>query len=54
MDLTTSLIETEIDRLLAEIQRYLAVVDALRSEGIEPSWTPELAPRPKRRRTMRP
>lgn len=41
-------IEVQIDRLVAEIQRYLAFIDALRKEGIEPSWAPEL-PRRERR-----
>jgi hypothetical protein len=30
-----------IDRLLDEIRRYLAAVDALRREGCEPRWLAE-------------
>jgi hypothetical protein len=29
--------------LVREIARYLAVVDALREEGLEPRWRPELS-----------
>jgi hypothetical protein len=31
--------------LVAEMQRYLAAVEAFRAEGREPSWLPEQAPR---------
>jgi hypothetical protein len=34
--------------LFQEIARYLAVVDALREEGIEPHWQPELSTEPER------
>lgn len=30
-----------IDRLLDEIRRYLAAVEAFRREGCEPRWLPE-------------
>jgi|RhiMetdeSRZDD1v2_1073273.scaffolds.fasta_scaffold256340_2 hypothetical protein len=33
--------ETELAELLKEIERYLSVVDAFRSEGAEPTWTEE-------------
>jgi hypothetical protein len=32
------------DTLLAEIARHLAVVDAFRAAGSEPSWRPEIRP----------
>jgi hypothetical protein len=28
-------------QLISEIERYLAAVDAFRSEGCEPQWRPE-------------
>jgi hypothetical protein len=28
----------DVERLIAEIQAYLAVVDFFRSEGCEPTW----------------
>jgi hypothetical protein len=31
--------------LVAEVQRYLAAVEAFRAEGREPSWLPEQPPR---------
>jgi hypothetical protein len=31
----------DIDQLIREIERYLAVVDAFRSEDQEPSWRSE-------------
>jgi hypothetical protein len=31
--------------LLAEIERYLATVDAFRAEGVEPTWADDEAPR---------
>ena len=30
-----------IEELLVEIERYLALVDALRLADLEPSWAPE-------------
>ena len=30
----------DVDRLVAEIQAYLRVVDFFRSEGCEPRWRP--------------
>ena len=33
----------EIDTLIAEIRRYLALVDLLRREGYEPRWQAERA-----------
>ena len=30
-----------VDRLLREIRRYLAAVDAFRAAGCEPAWEPE-------------
>jgi hypothetical protein len=41
MEASAFALEQETDRLVTEIQRYLAVIDALRSEGLEPSWIPE-------------
>ena len=35
--------EAVVMRLLDEIQRYLAVVDAFRAEGVEPVWADEEA-----------
>jgi len=32
---------TETKRLMSEIRRYLAAVDAFRAAGCEPSWRPE-------------
>jgi hypothetical protein len=32
------------EALIREITRYLAAVDAFRSEQCEPSWRPELVP----------
>ena len=31
----------DLDELIAEITRYLAVVDAFREASCEPSWRPE-------------
>jgi hypothetical protein len=39
---TTSDLGSGPGRLLAEIEAYLAVVDAMRCEGIEPRWASEL------------
>jgi hypothetical protein len=36
-----ALTETELAELFDEIERYLAVVDAFRSEGAEPTWAEE-------------
>jgi hypothetical protein len=33
--------ESELAELLDEVERYLAVVDAFRSEGAEPTWAEE-------------
>jgi hypothetical protein len=38
---TTSDPGTGLGRLFAEIEAYLAVVDAMRLEGIEPRWASE-------------
>ena len=35
------MVKPAVDRLLAEIQRYLAAVDAFRREGREPRWLAE-------------
>jgi hypothetical protein len=39
-------IATEIEGLglLAEVERYLAAVDAFRAAGLEPEWLPEPVP----------
>lgn len=34
---------TDAKRLISEIGRYLAVVDAFRAAGHEPTWRPERA-----------
>jgi hypothetical protein len=34
------------ENLIREIRRYLAFVDLLRREGLEPSWRPERASSP--------
>lgn len=34
-------IRLDVDHLVREIQRYLAVVDLLRSEGYSPHWRRE-------------
>lgn len=39
---TTSSLDAGPGRLFAEIEAYLAVVDAMRCEGIEPRWASEL------------
>jgi hypothetical protein len=39
---TTSDLGSGLGRLFAEIEAYLAVVDAMRCEGIEPRWASEL------------
>jgi hypothetical protein len=39
---TTSDLSSGLGRLFAEIEAYLAVVDAMRCEGIEPRWAGEL------------
>ena len=31
--------EIDVEALVAEIERYLEVVDAFRSEGYEPRWS---------------
>jgi hypothetical protein len=38
--------QTRIDpeALVAEVTRYLGVVDAFRAAGCEPTWRPELEP----------
>lgn len=41
----------DVATLLTEVERYLAAVDAFRSEGREVEWRPE---RPVRRRRSRP
>jgi hypothetical protein len=47
---TTPVLGSGRGRLLEEIQAYLAVVDAMRREGIEPRWASELrSPGGKRR-----
>jgi hypothetical protein len=33
--------DSEAKRLIREIGRYLAVVDAFRAAGYEPTWRPE-------------
>jgi hypothetical protein len=38
---TTSDFEFAVERLFAEIEAYLAVVDAMRREGVEPCWVSE-------------
>ena len=37
----TALDPSSLEQLLAEIAAYLAVVDAFRRSGVEPSWAPE-------------
>jgi hypothetical protein len=39
---TTPDVGSRLRRIFAEIEAYLAVVDAMRHEGIEPSWASEL------------
>jgi hypothetical protein len=36
--------QLDVDRLIAEIQRYLAAVDAFRSAGCVLRWRPERCP----------
>jgi hypothetical protein len=38
---TNSDFGSAVERLFAEIEAYLAVVDAMRREGVEPSWASE-------------
>jgi hypothetical protein len=33
--------QSEVAELLVEVERYLAVVDAFRAEGAEPTWAEE-------------
>lgn len=40
--------------LIAEIERYLALVDAYRAHGCEPHWQPEPGARKRRRAAVRP
>jgi hypothetical protein len=35
---------SDCKELISEIGRYLAVVDAFRAAGYEPTWRPELVP----------
>jgi hypothetical protein len=47
----TPLRPDDVDRLLAEIERYLRAVDAFRSEGCDITWAPTaLVPTPSLRR----
>jgi hypothetical protein len=39
----------DVDRLVAEIQAYLSVVDFFRSEGCEPHWRAAPSPREEQR-----
>ena len=39
--MSTASPNTKIERLLDEIRRYLAAVDAFRREGYEPRWQAE-------------
>lgn len=41
----------ELQQLLREARRYLAAVDAFRSEGCEPAWLVERDPKPQAERT---
>jgi len=38
----TQKMATELERLIGEIQRYLAAVDEFRRQGREPHWRPEI------------
>jgi hypothetical protein len=48
--------KTQTQRLITEIRRYLAAVDAFRAEDYEPHWLPERqteeAERPETRKTV--
>jgi hypothetical protein len=37
----TAIDSLALERLVAEIETYLAVVDAFRREGVDPRWVPE-------------
>ena len=37
--ISSALDERTLDALIAEIRRYLAVVEVFRAEGYEPRWT---------------
>ena len=41
---THAITSEDVELLLREAQRYLAVVDAFRAEGWEPVWAQELPP----------
>jgi hypothetical protein len=45
----TAVSSRDVERLLAEIERYLVAVDAFRSEGCQITWIPTPSPIPKRR-----
>jgi hypothetical protein len=47
---TAALTRRDVQLLLGEARRYLAVVDTFRAEGCEPVWRPERAPAPATRR----
>lgn len=48
----TALRKGDVDRLIAEIERYLAAVDAFRGEGCHITWEPSLPAGPERRKTQ--
>jgi hypothetical protein len=41
MPSTQDLSQTDVGQLLLEVERYLAAVEAFRSEGCEPAWQTE-------------
>jgi hypothetical protein len=45
-EMAAHIAERQIEALVDEIQRYLEVVDAFRTEGREPRWRAEVSPPP--------
>ena len=41
MPTTTELSQRDVAQLLLEVERYLAAIEAFRSEGCEPAWQSE-------------
>jgi len=42
--MTTELTRTDVEALIAEVERYLAAIDTFRVAGCEPHWRFEYTP----------